>query len=806
MTESKPNPTVSNPSMLARYRRAEALNQATYNESMVLNAQIFPLWISERDCFWYSRSARKESAATSDLITEYRLVDAKTATNTEAFNHAALAKALAAAADQTVDASSLPISNLVFDLLGNSLELDAFDQRWQFKDGELTAIKAGKPVSLPGNWSVSPDGKKAAFIKDHNLWVRDLESGEEYALTDDGEQYYAYAVKPESRNLIGDLVTTTCTPKPEAQWSPDSCSLFTMQTDERQVRSLPSMLYAPQDGTLAPRVVERKSALPGDKQIAQYRMVVIDVATATETAISYSPLEDSFAWQCPFSGNTAWWSGDGQYTYFVDMTRGQKTARLVRFDTRTQVSKVLFEESSSTYLELGLDYEFPAMLMYLPETHELIWPSERSGWWHLYRYDLTTGELKNAITSGDWLVRKILHLDKDTRELWIQLAGRVEGRNPYYKEVARVNIDTGAMIVVAASDHDYRVFTEPNMGISDTGNFVIATRSRVDQVPVTELRDRDGQLLLTVEEADISGLPDGWQWPEPVTMKADDGVTDIYGVVFRPSDFDPTKQYPVLDWGMAAPMYSFLPTGAFLPGVGYSVMPDPLGNGSVMILSAFAELGFIVTAMDGRGSPYRSKAFNDFGYGSFMDGGGLVDHVTGIQQLAERYPYMDLERVGIITEDATSNAAVFGLLNYPEFYKVGVAFSPAQPELSRQGEVFFGIVNADEHQPFRWHDYVDRLEGKLLIVTGMLDTYFHSSGTFQLADALVKANKGFDLQMHPNGGHGLRVRNAHSRAWDYVVQHLLGVEPPKNFKLITCHELGYPEVFSEIVADNVDES
>jgi dipeptidyl-peptidase 4 len=786
--------TTNDISMLARYRRAEALENAKYGEPMVLNAHIVPQWIGDSDCFWYRRSIRENTGSASEIATEYRLVNAKTASNTQAFDHTALASALSEVVHQAVDAASLSISHLAFDLEQESVTFDALDQRWQF-NGAIKAVDSNE--SHPRHWLVSPDGKKAVFIREHNLWMRELETGEECALTQDGEKYYAYAVQPESRNLIGDLYTSTPTLRPEAQWSPDSSKLFTLQTDERQLRSISSMLYVPQNGTVAPKVVERKYPLPGDKHVAQYRLLIIDVATAAETAVNYFPLADSFAWQCPFSGNTAWWSGDGRYTYFVDMTRGQKAVCLVRFDTQTEVSKVLFEETSETYLELGLDYEFPAMLMHLPKTNELIWPSERSGWWHLYRFDLNTGELKNAITSGDWVVRKILHLDKDKRELWIQLAGRVEGRNPYYREVARVNIDTGQMTVLASSDHDYRVYDLADIGGMPNNDFLVMVRSRVDEAPTTELRNRDGQLVLSVETADTSGLLEGWQWPEAMTMKADDGTTDIYGVIFRPSHFDPNKQYPVLDMGMASPMYSCLPTGAFLPGGGLELMPDPMSNNFYMGLSAIAELGFIVTVIEGRGSPYRSKTFNDYGYGSFADGCGLADHIAGIKQLAKRDTSMDLDRVGIITTDAPSNAAVLGLLDYPDFFKVGVSFSPAQPELIRQNEVYYGILNDDDRQPSIWHEKASQLEGKLLVITGLLDTYFHSSCTFQLADALVKANKDFDLQIHPNGGHALRVRNAHRRAWDYVVRHLIGVVPPKDFKLITGDEKYCPSVFSE---------
>ena len=773
-------PTAQDDTILARYHRAEALEHASFNNAMVSNALIQPNWIGHSDQFWYTRT-------TEDKGAEYRLVNAKTVSNTAAFDHKKLATALTDAVGESVSAFNLPISKLEFS--DSALTFDAFDKRWQF-DSELKVIES--PVTYPTHWLVSPDGTKAAFVKDYNLWIRDLNSDEERALTEDGQKNNAYASPPESRNLIDGLSDEIYqTPGTfEALWSPDSNKLFTCQLDEQKVRAIPSMLYVPQDGTVAPRGNERKSALPGDKHVPKYRMLVIDVATSTETSVDYPSVEDSFVWLCPFSGNCAFWSGDGRHAYFVDMTRGQKIARLVGFDTQTGAAKCLFEEASATYVDLGLDFMHPLMLTPLLDTNELLWFSERSGWGHLYLYDLATGELKNPVTSGDWLVRNIVHVDSTNREIIVQIAGREVSKNPYYRELAKVNMDSGEMTVIVASDHDYSLcyFTKQNAGISPSGNFAVVTRSRVDEVPVTELRDRNGECVLTVEVADISGLPSGWQWPEPFTAKADDGETDICGVIFRPSNFDANKRYPVLDIGIGAPFYSNVPTGALVQGGA-----DPIGNAFYTMYSGLAELGFIVTIMDGRGTPYRSKAFHDFGYESFMQGAGMVDHVACIKQLAKRYPFMDLDRVGLVSTDSPGNHSVFGLLNHPDFYKVGVAFSIWDPRLVKQGEVYHGIIDEDAQQQPIWDEAVQNLQGKLLLIAGLMDQVFHSSMTFQLVDALGKANKDVDLLIRPNGAHGWRVKNAQRHVWDYLVRHLQGVEAPEKFKLITACEKSWPE-------------
>ena len=680
--------------------------------------------------------------------------------------------------------------NLIFSLSPSNVTFVAFDKNWKFDTStevcELIPIDTTS-ASVPSHELLSPDGEKTAFIRNYNIWIRDIKSGEEYALTQDGEPHYSYGTIPEARDLIKGLhdVDSSRSNPFEAIWSPDSLKLFTFQLDERQVRKMPSILHVPQNGTIAPRIVERKYALPGDKNIARYRMLVIDIETTKETSAQYPPIEDSFVSLCPFNGNRAWWSNNSSCAYFIDMTRGQKIARLIKFDTQTGETTKLFEEISETYLELGLEFERPAMIKYLSDKNELIWYSERTGWAHLYLFDLSSGKLKNAVTSGNWRIRDIVHFDNKSRELYIQITGRIPERNPYYRELVRVNIDNAKMTVLASGNYDYFTCPRPGdkCGISPSHQYIVATRSRVDEPPVTELRDRNGELLFLIESTDISNLPDKWQWPESVSMKAADNKTIIYGVVFRPSYFDPNKTYPVLDLGMDTPFYSCIPTGPVYTGGG-----TPTANYFYMTCCALAELGFIVTTIDGRGSPFRSKEFHNFGYKSFMNGGGMIDHVVGIKQLANQHPSMDLNKVGLVSTDGPGNGSIFGLLHYPEFYKVGVAFSMWDPRLVKQGEVYHGLIEDHDNEQYSWNDIAKNLQGKLLLITGLLDRYFHCSMTFQLIDALGKANRDFDLLIQPNGGHGYRVKHAHRRVWDYLTRHMLNSEPPQNFVLQTGFE------------------
>lgn len=777
-------------SMLDRYHRAEAFEHESLTESMVLNSQIFPHWIGNSHCFWYIRKSRRCEGVSNEIRKEFRLVNADNCTNIEAFNHSQLSDALTVASGESTTPDNLPIKELKLDILPLRVTFIAFEKHWIFDPFKKTC----EEISVnPSGWLLSPDGRKAAFLRNHNLWVRDIEHGDEKALTKDGEQYYAYGALPERLNLIAGFSKTSLSwvnsVKPEVLWSPDSKKLLVVQTDERQVLSLPTTEYVPITGGVRPRGIQTKYALPGDQHIAKYRLLSINIESGHICDAHYPRILDSVLFAGLFSGNRAWWSKDSDQAYFIDMARGQKQARVMSFNILSGETQLVFEETSNTYIDLGFEFESPAYLVPLPETRELIWFSERSGWAHLYLYDMEEGVLKNAITSGDWLVRDILHVDTQKRELLIQVAGRLEDCDPYYREICNVNIDTGAIVTIASGDHDNIVTKSKTAlvslgcffnsaatgcgGVSTDGSYIVTTRSRPDQVPTTELIDREGKGLLTVEIADLSGLPDGWQWPEPVKLLAADGKTTIHGLVFKPQDFSPEKKYPVLDWAGTNCFYSRVPKGAFHCSVG----------GTFMSAQAYAELGFITVMIDGRGSCYRSKDFHDEAYGRVHSGSNLEDHIVGIRQLAERCSYMDLDRVGI-TDTWGSNAPVYGLLEYPDFYKVGAATSVWDVRLLTQGETYQGLVSEGCYDQSILGYKTSQLKGKLLLIQGMLDAYFHVSGAFQLVDALVKENKDFDLVLLPNGGHALESNQyGLRRSWDYLVEHLLDERPPVNFHL-----------------------
>ena len=773
--------------MLARYERAKFLVQGVFRPitgAAALNSVLFPVWIEGTNSFWYERQLVNGK--------EFRLVNAGTASNELAFNHKVLAKALAEATQSPVDVKNLPINDLncqritPIEMTLNPLTVNftAFGKRWEFTDesGSLKEVE-----QLPVNYLVSPDGQKVAFNRNYNIWVKDLTTHEERALTTDGEEFYQYAI-PGSVFGNDSFISILGL---QAQWSPDSKRLFTVQLDQRQVKTIGVVSHVPTDGSLRPQTSSRKLAIAGDTHIEEYRLLIINSETGHCQAANYGRIPVTYGGLGGFFENSfGWWGTDSNLAYFVDVDRYYKYARVVEFNTNTGATKILFEETSTTRVDLTMGPFDLAHFVPLPETKELLWYSDRSGWAHYYLYDLTTGQLKNTVTSGQWLVREIVHVDTKRRELFITTSGRVEtegqDRDPYYRDLARVNIDTGELTTLMSGDHEIITVSPKDLeqrlanyagvssGVSPFGDYAVVTRTRVDQIPVSFLLDREGKKVLDLETSDISSLPKNWQWPEPVKMKAADGETDIYGVIYKPSDFSPDKTYPVIDQSLVAYPYPVASKGAFA---------SAQCNGYMYFeAAALAELGFIVVQIDGRGSRYRGKAFWDESYGWMNSGSHIDDHVAGIKQLAERFPYMDLERVGICGLYMGGNGVLEGLLKHPSFYKVGTAAQLYDTRIMHEGWAGFyegAEPNPDEKHP---EELVNNLKGKMLLMVGLQD-YVPPAVTYRLVEALQKANKDFDLVVEPNWGYAASPYQVR-RAWDYLVQHLKGEQPPKEFNLV----------------------
>ena len=763
-------------SMAHRYKNAESLLRCIFNLNKVPNSILFPNWIGASDIFWYERY--------SALGREYRIVDARAKTNSLAFDHAKLAAALAAASGNEIDADNLPIRNVSLQLDPIRLSFKAFKKSWIYKS-DVGGLEEISVVSEAG--VVSPDGKYAVFSKDYNLWVKRLDSGEERQLTLDGEEFFCYAV-----NGLAWGAPTTDPNKIQAIWSPDSKRVLTVQRDTRNVKALPVLHHVPNDGSVRPTVKHVKMAYPGDEHVEDYRIAVIDIRTGEVTAADHEKTPTIRNSGGFFSDNLGWWNENSNTAYFVHVDRYYKCAKLVEFDVVSGGTKTLFEETTETQIQLVDNADESPSLLPLPESNELVWYSNRSGWGHVYLYSTEDGALKRKITSGDWAVRDIVHYDKDRREIYLQTSSRQKGVHPQYRDLIKVHLDTGALTELATGGHTYFAARERSFiahiaasfsaapagsnAVSPTGEFFVVTRSRLDEPPESILFDAGGAEVMTLESANLSRLPKDWRWPESVKVLSDDGKTEIFGCVYRPSNFSEDQSYPVLNQVFNTPELPWTPEGSFLC--------DGMFGYPFFVGSALAELGFIVVQFSGRGTTGRSKEFLDYSYGSFERASCLADHVAGIKQLAEKYPYMDTERVGIISDNG-GPGGVQGLLDFPDFYQVGVAIMVHDSRImsaTMWGDKFEG-PSGGEHYP---EGKVDQLSGKLLLIHPMLDATSPPAGAFRIIEALKNANKNFDMLMLPCLGHDISNYTTR-RSWDYLVTHLLGAKPPHEYPLKAYH-------------------
>lgn len=769
--------------ILARYEQAQKISLGPVSNSLVMNDIVYPHWIEDSQSFWYLRDTTEGK--------QYRLVNSDAMSNEIAFDHAALANALQRLfSNKVVNADSLPIRDVSMTLSPLTIRFEAFDKRWSFNTEQVLCQREEK---IEEQTLLSPNGQQELFVRNFNLCLRDRVSGVERPLTEDGSEEHSYA-RSSSSSLDTDPNTI------QALWSPDSSRVLTVRLDSQGGTKRPIIDYVPQDGNLQPQISDINYPYPGDERIDSYCLLTINVSTGQVELADYRPLPfrmyTDFCYGF-FTAGLAWWATDSRRAFFVDVTRGSKEVRVVALDTQTGKTRVLFEESSDTFVKLhhegllGLPFFVP-----IPETNELIWFSEHTGWGHLYLYDLSTGLLKHSITEGEWLVRDVLHYDPEKREVLVQTGARDASVSPYYRDVCKINIDTRVLTTLASGDcdhfvvkwHDFSVGIRDLLkidcligvsGVSPCGSYMVVTRSRVDKVPVSILVDRNGAEVLRIETADVSGLPSNWEWPEPVKLKGADGKTDIYGVVFRPPGFSPDDQYPIVEYSSSMRGFSGLPQGAF------SIAPC-LGL-TYFAPAALAALGFIVVMIEGRGTSFRNKAFQDYGFGDLRYTSDLEDRMSGIRQLAKRYPYMDLTRVGITTTEMQTNA-VYALLHHSDFYSVVVEqhFHDPRFYLGGFGETYDGTIDQSVRNNKTYPEYcVESFEGKLLLIQGLRS---HSSaGTFRLVEALQKANKDFDMLVLPNMGNNMTGYSTR-REWDYLVRYLQGVEPPKRFKLINSEE------------------
>ncbi len=610
----------------------------------------------------------------------------------------------------------------------------------------------------------SPDGTREAYIKNYNLWMRDLKTGKETQLTVDGVKDFGYAT---------DNAGWVHSDRPILVWSPDSKKIATFQQDQRGATDM----YLVSTNVGAPKLEQWKYPLPGDA-IATIQRVVIETETPRVIRLQMPPDPHRSTICDDVSCDGGWedisWSADGKTLGFVSTSRDHKKADLRVADASSGEVKDVFEEVSPTQFEAG---QGGVNWKYLPATNEFIWYSEKDGWGHLYLYDLTTKKLKNQITSGDYVVTQILDIDEKNRTIYFDANGREKGQDPYFTHFYSVGFDGKNLKSLTPEDGTHDVTLSPD------NKYFIDVYSKPDVPATTVLKDINGKVVVNLEKTDISRLTaTGWKPPTPITVKSRDGKWDLYGLMFVPTNLDATKKYPVVDYIYPGPQGGGVGGRAF--------------NAGRSDHQALAELGFVVVVIDGTCNPLRSKAFHDACYGNMADN-TLPDQIEGIKQLAQKYQYMDLNRVGIWGHSGGGFATAAAMFRYPDFFKVGISESGNHDNRNYEddwGERYIGLLADDNYEKQANQVYAKNLKGKLLLAHGSMDDNVPPSNTLLVVDALVKANKDFDLIIFPNARHGY-ANNAVDgfspqtnfymmrRRWDYFVKNLMGAEPPKEYEI-----------------------
>jgi dipeptidyl aminopeptidase/acylaminoacyl peptidase len=806
------------------YERALNLKKTTANK--VFKSRVAAHWLADNAQFWYRNDLSNERR-------EFILVNAETGVRRRAFDHKRLAAELSKATGQEIQADRLPIDNLGFSKSGSEVLFRSQSKRWKCdlqnydiqevsQDGqEITSLEPlsrisasartgeetsitfinrtkndvkvywldsegqrrhyatihtdqthqqhtfaghawlvtddagkrlavfvateeaadaviddnldnriikGKPKKETKRSGESPDGKWLAFIKDHNLCVRNLESGEEFTLSSDGTEEDAYSKR--------------------FRWSGDSEKIVVLRIQKGDGRKIHLIESSPKD-QLQPKLHTISYTKPGDR-IEISKPQLFNVVLKRQIPVSDKLFEN------PWRISDIRWSPNSERFTFLYNQRGHQELRIISVAADTGKTSIIVDEQSKTFI----DYAGKRFSHYLDSEEEIIWMSERDGWNHLYLYDAKTGRVKNQITQGQWVVRGVEKVDEVKRQIWFRAGGIHERQDPYYVHLCRVNFDGSGLIVTTEGDGTHEVMFSPDR------RFFFDRWSRVDQPPITNLRDaNNGKLICELERADWSELlKTGWRPPERFVAKGRDGKTDIYGIIIRPGNFDSNCKYPVIEQIYAGPH------GAFVPK----------SFGIKTRQHAIAELGFIVVQIDGMGTSQRSKAFHDICWKNLGDS-GFPDRILWMKAAAAKYPQMDITRVGIYGGSAGGQSSLRALLAHGEFYKVAVADCGCHDNRMDKiwwNELWMGWPIGPHYEEQSNVTQAHKLQGKLLLTVGELDKNVDPASTMQVIDALIKADKDFDMLVVPGRGHGVgEIPYASRRRMDFFVRHLLGVEP-----------------------------
>jgi dipeptidyl aminopeptidase/acylaminoacyl peptidase len=738
----------------ADYERALGLRKQY--EALVGNVPEPPRWIGRTHKAYYRRAVK----GGHDFI----LVDADAKTKGPAFDHAAVAASLSKAAGKSYTALDLPFNSFEFVDNERAIQFVAENATWRCNVADSSCRKATPAEAQAGGRGgrgggagaaggrgggagdttpqvrPSPDGKLEALIWNYNIAVRDATTKQnETVLTTDGSEGNAYE--------FGSIA-----------WSPDGKKIAANRVRPGYRREVHYIESSPSD-QLQPKHTVNVYAKPGDA-LALPQPVIIDVAS--KSAIT---LDDSL-FPNPYSLSRFEWRKDSRAVTFEYNQRGHQVYRVLEADAASgRVRSVISEEprtffnyrtANGNLADSGKKYRYD-----LDDGRDVIWMSERDGWNHLYLIDGTSGAVKRQITRGEWVVRAVIKVDEAAKQILFSAGGMNAGKDPYFLNVYRINFDGTGLTPLTTGDGNHTV------AFSEDGTLYVDTWSRLDAAPVLELRrTADAGLVIALETGDIAQLQaSGWKAPETFVAKGRDGRTDIWGVIYRPSNFSASRKYPVIENIYAGPQGSFVPKSF----AAYNAM------------QAIAELGFIVVQIDGMGTSNRSKAFHDVAWKNLGDA-GFPDRILWHKAVAAKYPYYDISRVGIYGTSAGGQSALGALLFHGDFYKAAVSASGCHDNRMDKiwwNEQWMGWPLGPHYSAASNVDNAKNLRGDLLLIYGEMDTNVDPSSTLQVVNQLIKHNKNFDLLAIPGAGHTSGGSYGDRKRWDFFVRHLLGVNPPR---------------------------
>jgi dipeptidyl aminopeptidase/acylaminoacyl peptidase len=742
---------------------ANAEKYMAYNVNpLAYKGQVNAQWLDD-DRFWYRE--------VDDSGTAYVMVIPKAGSRGPLFDHEKLAMALktAMSGGAGIDARHLQLSDISLSDGDRTLTFTMRSATYQCTIGAgsdaCKVLTGGAPAKgeLPRPpMTLSPDKKLGAFIRDWNLWVRNFATGSETQLTRDGVKDFGYATDNAGWKHSDSAILL---------WSPDSRKIATFQQDQRKDGE---MYLVPVTNT-HPELKAWKYPLVGDKDVTMIERVVIDVNARKVIRLKMPPDQhrSTLCDDIACDGNTfadVEWSPDEKHLAFVSTSRDHKQEWVREAGAETGDVREVMTEKASKFYESGTG---KINWHYLPQSNELLWFSERDNWGNLYLYDLATGKMKNQITQGPGNVTQVLYVDDKARMIYFTGVGKEKDCDPYYEHFYRVKFDGTGLTLLTPENADHRI------KVSHDGLYFTDTYSTPIQPQVTVVRDNQGKTVMEVARQDISKLTAaGWRPLTPITVKGRDGTTDLYGFMFKPIPFDASKKYPIINYVYPGPQIGSCGARDFRAAHGD--------------MQSLAELGFIVVCIDGMGTPFRSKSFHEAYYANLGDN-TIPDQIAGMKDLAKQYSFIDLDHVGIWGHSGGGNATGAAMLHYPDFFRVGIAESGNHDQRDYEddwAEKWAGIEAKNPDGTSNYdsqanQNFAKNLKGHLLLAHGSMDDNVPPNNTLLLVDALIKANKDFDLLLIPNVPHGYGPASQYMmrRRWDYFVRYLAGDIPPNEYQM-----------------------